>query len=187
MDLHREGDQRAFDLLVERHQDSIYSFMLNNVREGETAKDLAQEVFLRVFVKLSGFRGESLFRTWLFRVARNLVVDHYRQQKRVRELERHLWLTAERGEEVLSSPDDGSAPADMLDSLEAKETTQKVRRALRELPEKMRNAVILYDLEGLSCDEVARALGCPAGTVKSRLFNGRLRLRELLEPYMEEE
>jgi RNA polymerase sigma-70 factor (ECF subfamily) len=181
------GEQRAFEMLIERYQDNIYNFMLGNVGDEEAARDLAQEVFIRAFQNLPGFRMESLFKTWLFRIARNLYVDNYRRRKRRLEINGQPSGGSERRklEEDWFEGVRDESKADTLQGLIGEEVRIQVRSALQKLPEKTRNALILYDLEGFSCEEVARMTGCPVGTVKSRLFNGRLKLRELLRPYIE--
>jgi RNA polymerase sigma-70 factor (ECF subfamily) len=175
----------AFEILVERYQNKVYGFVLNNVGDEETARDLAQETFVRAYLKLPGFRRQSLFKTWLFRIARNLCIDHYRRRSRAAAGMPNPDSLPVSGQLDLpqSAPEDGKD--DGLSGLMAQELAQRVRAALQRLPEKMRSAVILYDLEGLSCQEVASALRCPLGTVKSRLFNARIRLRDILRSYVE--
>ena len=185
LQLHRRGDERAFDVLVGRYQDTIYNFMASNAGDEEVARDLAQEAFVRAFANLAGFRGDSLFKTWLFRIARNVAVDHYRRQRRRKEVQVQMGAGDDDAEEGVASLGRRGEAEDGLKGLIAKEMTEQVSRALQRLPEKMRIAIMLYDLEGFSCEEVAEVLGVPVGTVKSRLFNGRLRLRERLRPYME--
>lgn len=183
--IYQAGEKAAFEMLVERYQDSTYNYILNSVREEETAGDLTQEAFVRAFLKLPVFRGQSLFRTWLYRIARNLCVDNYRRQKKERKRRTYLGANEDGWEDSPGIVVRDERQKDALDGLISEETRREVRMALEMLPEKMRSALILYDLEGMSCEEIARIVGCPVGTVKSRLFNGRLRLREILRPYID--
>lgn len=180
----QEGDCEAFDEIVARYKDGIFNYVRRMVSNRDDADDLAQEVFVRALTGIKSFRRESNLRTWLYRIAMNLCVDRYRRAG----LERQLFTPPHQSRE----DDEGAAAQyDMPDSsrdpqrvFENTELRAEIEKALGRLPEKLRSAVLLFDIEGLSYEEIADAMGCPIGTVKSRIFNARMQLRELLRPYV---
>jgi len=174
----RGGDLRAFDALVERYKDSVYRFILHNVWKEDVAEDLAQETFVRAFQGLQRFRGSASFRTWLYRIALNLCIDHRRKLRASRGTHSSLQEAEAQLGPLLAPPDPDRA-------LSQEELADQVQRAIRSLPERLRNVTVLYDLEGMSYQEIARLEGCPLGTVKSRLFAARQELRRLLSPYVQ--
>ena len=165
-----DGDADAFEVLVRRYEQRIVSLAATLVGPGE-AEDVAQEVFVRVYRALPTFRGESTFRTWLYRIAMN-VGRSYRS---------HWW----RREAVWgdSGADETSAfdPEDSADFEAMWLTRDTIERALGMLPEELRVAVVLRDLHGLDYREIAETTGVPMGTVESRIFRARRRLRRVLE------
>ena len=180
----QEDDCEAFDEIVARYKDGIYNYIRRMISNRDDAEDLAQEVFVRAFGAIKSFRREANLRTWLYRIATNLCVDKYRRAA----LERQLIAPSQREQ----SGNGESRPVELPDSthdprrvFERTELQTEVHKALSRLPEKLRAAVLLYDLEGMSYDEIAETVGCPVGTVKSRLFNARVQLRHLLRPYVE--
>lgn len=182
----QEDDCEAFDEIVARYKDGIYNYIRRMISNPEDVEDLAQEVFVRAFASIKSFRREANLRTWLYRIATNLCIDRYRRSG----IEKQLMVPLE-----LGSSDDEAQPvrtADVPDSkydpqelCERKELQAEVQRALNNLPDKLRAAILLFDMEGMSYEEIAETLGCPVGTVKSRLFNARMQLRDMLRPYME--
>jgi RNA polymerase sigma-70 factor (ECF subfamily) len=147
------------------------------------AEDLTQEVFVRAYQSLRSFRHAAAVDTWLYRIATNLVIDRFRRRKRAPQ----QYVPLEEGGDPLTelpAVDRASNPAA---AAELTELQAQVQRAIASLPPKLRSAVVLHDLEGLSYEEVAVAVGCPVGTVKSRLFNGRSLLRRKLSGYVEAE
>ena len=173
------GDLAAFEPLVETYRQRVWRLAYQVVRDREEAWDVAQEAFVRAYQSLPEFRGQSVFYTWLFRIVVNLATDRLRQQRaRVR-----AWGGAPVAEEewVRTAADPGSPP-----DLEASRAQQRARigRALYSLPAHHRTIIILSDIEGLSYREIAQVLGCPIGTVMSRLYNARKRLRALLGPLL---
>jgi RNA polymerase sigma-70 factor, ECF subfamily len=162
------GSLEAFDELVRRHQAAIVG-MVRALTSGRTdAEDLAQDVFVRAWKSLRTFRGDSTFRTWLHRVAINVVRSAQRKQSRM------LRLFRSRAEDE----EDPATPALPIDAQLARR--QIVERALASLPDDLRVAVTLRDLQGLEYQEIAAMLDVPIGTVESRIFRGRQRLRPLL-------
>jgi RNA polymerase sigma-70 factor, ECF subfamily len=149
------------------------------------AEDLTQEVFIRAYQSLGRFRHQAAPDTWLYRIATNLVIDRFRRQKKA-----PRWVPFLKGEEdedeVLEIPST-SREGDPAAAVQLEELQWQVQRAIQSLPPKLRSVVVLYDLEGLSYEAVSEAVGCPVGTVKSRLFNARAALRRKLSPYLEAE
>lgn len=180
----QEDDCEAFDEIVARYKDGIYNYVRRMISNRDDVEDLAQEVFVRAFASMKSFRRESNLRTWLYRIATNLCIDRYRRAG----IEKQLIapLEHERGDGEASReidlPDDSHDPQC---AFERTELQIEVQKALFKLPEKLRAAIFLYDMEGMPYDQIAETLGCPIGTVKSRIFNGRMQLRYLLRSYIE--
>ena len=178
-------DAAAFDEIVALYKDGIYNYVWRMISNREDAEDLTQEVFVRAFGAIKKFRRESNLRTWLYRIATNLCVDKYRRAG----LEKQYFVPLERRQ----TDEDGDPVAfDLPDTtndpqrvFEQTELQAEIQKALVRLPEKLRSALLLFDLEGMSYDEIAEAVGCPVGTVKSRIFNARVQLRGLLRTYVE--
>ena len=176
----RQGDDAAFEALVKHHQSRIYNHVARMVQDPSEAEDLAQETFVRVYQALPHFRGEASFQTWLYRIASNLAIDASRRRKR------RQWQTVSLDEPL--DEEDSPLLRDVADggcrtpgeSVESSALHDQVWSAIAELSEKLRPVVVLYDLQGLSYEEIAGVLGCPLGTVKSRLFNARCQLRDKL-------
>lgn len=162
-----QRDPQAFSQLVERYQHKIYSFTYHMVGRREDAEDLAQEVFLRAFAALSRFRPGAPFSPWLYKIAANLCINHLKRRRK------DSLLDSDRPDESLL----GSPPA----YVEDKEERIAVGQALVALPEEYRAVVLLRHGSGLSYEEIAQALDLPLGTVKTRLFRAREKLRERLK------
>lgn len=173
----RRGDQRAFGALVHRHKDRLYNLAYRYLGNREDALDLCQEVFIRAYRGLDGFQGTSQVYTWLHTIAVNLARNRLRDQSRKgRDQGISLdALTAAGGGEA--HPAAGPGPCSEAQSHELEEILQQ---CLGELPEACRLAFVLRTVEGLSYEEIAKALDCPKGTVKSRLNQARTLLRERL-------
>lgn len=177
------GDTQSFETLVRRYQSRVYNQVCRMVRDREDAADLTQEVFLKVYGSLNRFRGQASFQTWLYRVTMNLCVDRHRRGQRAPQIAASL--------DAPMDTDDGEVDRDVADwndnpegDLLTVELKHKVREAVLQLSDKLRAVVVLHDLQGCSYEEIAAALDIPLGTVKSRLFNARAALRELLEAYV---
>ena len=183
----RKGDLRAFEALVAKYQDRVYTLLLRMVNRPAEAEELAQETFLKALEKLSLFRGASGFYTWLFRIAANLAISHRRRGQRVRF-------------RPLDGPDDGDvSQADALTAATAElrnappeaaamaeETKERVTEALEELDDDYRLVVVLRDVEDMDYGQIADMLEVPVGTVKSRLHRARMILKEKLSDLVEE-
>jgi RNA polymerase sigma-70 factor (ECF subfamily) len=163
------GDRAAFAALVERHERRVYNLALRMTGREEDARDATQDAFLTVLRKLSSFRGESAFTTWLHRVAVNACYDLLRKRQRQPLLERG-------GAEDRPAAE----PPPVPDHADASDLSIDVQRALLEVPQDFRVVMILHDLRDLPQEEVAQILGVPVGTVKSRLHRGRIALARAL-------
>lgn len=181
----QSDDCKAFDEIVTRYKDGVYNYIWRMISSREDAEDLTQEVFVRAFRAIKSFRRESNLRTWLYRIATNLCVDRYRRVG----LQKQLIVPLEQNQRY----DDGEpVTLDLPDSTydphrvyEHTELHAEIHKALARLPGKLRSAVLLFDLEGMTYEEIAESVGCPVGTVKSRIFNARVQLRGLLGSYVE--
>jgi RNA polymerase sigma-70 factor (ECF subfamily) len=168
------GDRDAFAQLLERYEKPVYHHALRMVGNPEDAADLTQEVFLKVWQGLPAFQGDSAFSTWLYRVTGNVCIDFHRREKK-----RRGDLSLEGGEGALSAalPDPAPSPHG---ALEAKERSQSLEDGLAQLSDEHRQVLILREINGLSYEEIAQALGLSPGTVKSRIARARLSLAKFL-------
>lgn len=174
------GDMDAFAILVERYQNRIYSAVLNYVYNTDDAVDITQEAFVRAYTKLRSFTSGSTFYTWLYRIAINAAIDFLRKRKSKPLDSLDDPRFAELGFEPVA-PDGSSSPEKLA---VRGEQSRIMRAAISSLSDKLRMAVVLHDVEGLSQEEVAEILQIPVGTVKSRISRGRAELRQLLSDYV---
>jgi len=175
------GSGTAFDWLVTHYSGSVYSLVAGMVSESCDAADITQDVFLKAFRGIRGFRRGSSLKTWLYRIAIREALNH----------RRWLWRHHRQQASIDGEPVEGHAAVELEDECKnpfeeaaSHEVQQAVHQGLREVPEVFRSAVILRDLEGMSYEEVAEVLGVSVGTVKSRILRGRRLLREILEPLL---
>jgi RNA polymerase sigma-70 factor (ECF subfamily) len=157
----RRGDRWAFEQLMDRHQHRLFTLAARTLGSVDDAADAVQEAFIRAWLGLPRFRGGALFSTWLYRIALNAAHDQ-RAKRRTEPL------------------DETREPADPQDAFLASELSTALQRALDELEDDYRVAVVLYDVLGCSYGEISELTNVPEGTVKSRIFRGRSRLAELL-------
>ena len=181
----KAGDVKAFEMLVVKYQRRIERLIGRMVRDVDLVPDIAQETFIRAYRAIPQFRGDSAFYTWLYRIAVNTA------KKALMELKRDPLVTesarASRDEDddnprVENEPSDAATPDAVLAS---KQIASAVNFAIEALSEDLRQAITLREIEGLSYEEIAEAMNCPIGTVRSRIFRAReaiaLRLRPLLD------
>lgn len=166
----QKGDKRAFDLLVLKYQRRIMRLLAHMVRDTDEIEDLAQETFIKAYRAINQFRGDSAFYTWLYRIAintaRNWQARQYRQPQTVEPFENEEGETFEQVENLT----DISTPASILFS---KQVAQTIQDTLKVLPKELRTALELREVEGMTYEEIAQAMGCPIGTVRSRIFRAR--------------
>ena len=181
------GDPSAFRLLVERHQRRAFSIALGLVRDEQDAREVVQEAFLRVHKGLATFEGGSSFFTWLYRIVTNLAIDLVRKPgRRDAELADDHALSDDdaSGDLALVSRIDGSDP---LDVVRRREIAGRIHAALEALPPYHRGVILMREVEGMSYEEMAEAMGVSKGTIMSRLFHARQKLqRALADCYAEE-
>ncbi len=177
------NDRAAFNEIVLRYKSKVFNFIHRMIPSIQDAEDLTQETFVRAYMSIRSFQSRASLNTWLFRIATNLCIDYSRRSRKSQGLVTSL----------SQDPDDGDAESekeiadhdyDPQRLLLNKELGAQLEKALRDLPEKLRAVVLLYDVEGLPYDEIAAIAECPLGTVKSRLFNARAALRDKLAPYL---
>lgn len=177
----KAGDAAAFEALVDRYSGDLYALLYRLTQNAEEARDLTQDTFLRVIRSIGGFRGQSELRTWLYRIAVNESRNRYRWWKR-RRRDSTISLDATIGDSDTAIHETLSGPsADPEQETLSHEREYALKAALLELPEVYREAVVLCDIEGLTYEETAAALGIGLGTVKSRISRGREELRRRLQ------
>lgn len=169
-----DGDIAAFEALVQRHQTRLVGYLRGLTNSESDAEDLAQDAFLRAYRSLKGFRGTSSFKTWLYQIATN-VFRTWLEKKRT-----HGGLSAVSLDAPVPGTEDPMDPAGETNPEARHVDRDAIDRALAQLPPDQREAVLLRDVEGFDYREIAEQLDVPLGTVESRIFRGRQRLRELL-------
>ena len=178
----QRGDKRAFDLLVLKYQGRVASLIGRYVRDAAEVADVSQEAFIRAYRALPTFRGDSAFYTWLYRIAINTARNHLAAQER-RPPATDVDASEAEQLDLGARLKDNTTPESLL--LQA-EIARTIEAALADLPEDLRTAITLREIEGLSYEEIAKAMDCPIGTVRSRIFRAResidSRLKPLLEP-----
>jgi RNA polymerase sigma-70 factor (ECF subfamily) len=178
------GDQKAFELLVIKYQRRIQRLIGRMVRDVDLVEDIAQETFIRAYRALAQFRGEAQFYTWLYRIAVNTA------KKALMDLKRNPTISEN---SFKSDDDDETSPLENeLTSSEtpdavlaSKEIAQIINAALEALPEELRQAITLREIEGLSYEEISEAMNCPIGTVRSRIFRAREAISQKVKPLLE--
>jgi RNA polymerase sigma-70 factor, ECF subfamily len=178
----KTGDTRAFELLVERHERRIFSLAQRMTRNREDAEDVVQQSFQKAFIHLKKFQGESLFSTWLTRIAINEALMLLRRKRGSREVPISESTTEDETALPLDFPDSGPNPED---SCLQREQERILSAAVNELTPGMREAIELRELGELSTGETAQVMGLSVGAVKARVFHGRRKLRKALKRYVE--
>lgn len=179
-----DGDIAAFEKLVSRYQNKIIGYV-GRMTDGdrEEAEDITQETFIKAYRSLDSFRGQASFSTWLYKIATNLCIDRARTKKRRPQQAYSLDEPVDKDEEKggREIPDNRYEPGK---GVERDEMRALVRETVAEMPEKMRQVLIMCDLQGMPYEDISRILDVPLGTVKSRLFHARADLARRLRPYM---
>lgn len=176
----RLGDKQAFDMLVQKYQFKILKLVSRYVRDPSEALDVTQESFIKAYRAINRFRGESAFYTWLYRIAINTAKNHVVSQSR-RMIEMNIEIVDMDQSLVKCNLNDYCTPEKTIQEDEIEDVISKV---IQHLPEELKTAVTLRDIEGKSYEEIADIMSCPVGTVRSRIFRAReaieKRLRDLL-------
>lgn len=179
---YRDGDVRAFELLVTRHRKAVYNFIVRFVRDPAQAEDVLQETFLRIVKSADAYEKQAKFTTWMYTIARNLCVDASRRGKH-------------RKAASLDAPVNGEADAPALIERVAdagatidrqaigRQMAERMQQAIAELPDEQREIFLLREVNDLQFNEIAEIVGCPENTVKSRMRYALEKLREALEEY----
>ena len=165
----QKGDKGAFDLLVLKYQHKIVNLVMRYVRDPELALDITQEAFIKAYRAIPRFRGDSAFYTWMYRIAVNTAKNHLAAQRR-RPMDVDLDLQDPEQYDLHAKLRETDTPEGVTLGKELKEI---VERAIAALPEDLRTAIILRELEGMSYEEIAQTMECPVGTVRSRIFRAR--------------
>ena len=177
----QQGDKSAYDLLVVKYQHKIIQLVNRYVKDPSEAQDVAQEAFLKAYRALGNFRGESAFYTWLYRIAINTAKNYLMSRSR-RSVDTQVDL--QDAEEIEKAPQ-----LQGIDTPEShllnEEIVDTIKSAIAKLPEEMRIAIMLREFEGMSYEEIAEAMDCPVGTVRSRIFRAREAIDNKLNPLLD--
>lgn len=182
VDRAQRGDKKAFELLVAKYQRKLARLLSRFIRDQAEVEDVAQEAFIKAYRALPSFRGESAFYTWLYRIgintAKNYLVAIGRRAPTTTEFDSEDAENFEDGEQLR----DVNTPENELMS---KQIAQTVNDTMEALPEELRTAIVLREIDGLSYEEIATVMNCPIGTVRSRIFRARETIAERLRPLLE--
>ena len=167
----QRGDKQAFDLLVIKYQRRLVRLLSQFIRDSAEVEDIAQETFIKAYKSLSSFRGDSAFYTWLYRIGINAAKNFLVAQKRRASNTSNSFdiEDAENFEEGSQLRELATPESELI----SKQIAQTVNQALNELPEELRTAITLREIEGLSYEEIASVMNCPTGTIRSRIFRAR--------------
>ncbi len=179
------GDQRAFELLVLKYQRRIQRLIGRMVRDVDLVEDIAQETFLRAYRALHQFRGEAQFYTWLYRIAVNTAKKSLGDLRRDPVISEGALRPSDDEDETYAAQNEPTTSETPYTVLAAKEIAAAVNAAVDALPEDLRQAVTLREIEGMSYEEIAELMNCPIGTVRSRIFRAREAISARVRPMLE--
>jgi RNA polymerase sigma-70 factor (ECF subfamily) len=179
----KQGKMAAFELLVNRYQQRVGNVISKFVKDRHEIQDVAQEVFIKVFRALPNFRGDSSFYTWIYRIAVNTSKNHLvSKSRRIQNTQ----VEFEDAESFGSNEDFRNL--DTPDAVYSRgELEQAMSKAIAQLPEDLKTAIVLREIDGMSYDEIALEMDCPIGTVRSRIFRARDAIDQALRPLLEDE
>ena len=178
----QRGDKRAFELLVVKYQRKLARLLSRFIRDSAEVEDVTQEAFIKAYRALPSFRGDRAFYTWLYRIGINTAKNY------LVALGRRAPTTTEFDSEEAENFDDGDQLRDVNtpeNELVSKQIAKTVNETMDALPEELRTAIVLREIDGLSYDEIATVMNCPIGTVRSRIFRARDTIAERLRPLLE--
>lgn len=181
------GDQAAFELLVIKYQRRIQRLIGRMVRDVDLVEDIAQETFIRAYRALHQFRGDAQFYTWLYRIAVNTAKKFLLDLKRDITVSEASFKLSEDGDETSAARNEPTTDETPESVLAAKEIGQAVNAALESLPHELKTALTLRELEGMSYEDIAEAMGCPVGTVRSRIFRAREAISAKVKPMLDKQ
>jgi RNA polymerase sigma-70 factor (ECF subfamily) len=176
----KKGDKKAFDLLVLKYQQKIANIISRYIHDHSEVLDVSQETFIKAYRALPKFRGDSAFYTWLYRIATNTAKNHLAAKGRRPPMDDVEAMTAEQMDSGMRLRD-YATPENIAMQEEVAST---IRQAVDDLPEDLRMAITLRELEGLSYEDIAQAMDCPIGTVRSRIFRARDAIDKKLKPLL---
>jgi len=177
----QKGDKAAFDLLVRKYQHKVAKLVARFVRDRSEVDDVTQEAFIKAYRAIGGFRGESAFYTWLYRIAVNTAKNYLDSLGR-RPPNSDVEVE---GAELIASGEGLRDQATPERALLTDEIAATVNRVVESLPEDLRTAIVLREIDGLSYEEIAQVMDCPIGTVRSRIFRAREAIDDRLRPLLE--
>jgi len=176
----QHGDKKAFDVLVRKYQQKIVKLISRYIRDQDEVLDVAQETFIKAYRALAKFRGDSAFYTWLYRIAINTAKNYLVAQSR-----RPPDTDIDAADAVQFDGDSKLRETDLPEELVHRDEVERViYETIEELPQDLRTAITLRELEGLSYEEIAQAMDCPIGTVRSRIFRAREAIETKLKPLL---
>jgi len=174
----QSGDVAAFEQLVESYQQSVFNIAYRTIGNYDDAADMAQEAFVKVFLKLSEFKEGSKFSTWIYRITTNVCLDEFRRRKKRPSVSMSTNIETEDGDIVREIEDESS---NIEANYEREEQLKIVNRAIAKLPENQRAVIVMRDINEMSYDDISAVLKCSVGTVKSRISRARDALHEILK------
>jgi len=178
----QRGDQRAFGLLVAKYQRKLARLLSRMIRDAAEVEDVTQEAFIKAYRALGNFRGESAFYTWLYRIGINTAKNHLVAQGRRAPTTTEVEAEDAEGFDDAGLLRDEDTPERLL---QTKQIAETVNTAMEALPEDLRTAIVLREIDGLSYDEIAEVMNCPIGTVRSRIFRAREAISAKLKPMLD--
>jgi len=177
----RQGDKRAFEMLVEKYQRRLLRLLSRMVKNAEEVEDIAQETFIKAYRALPNFRGDAAFYTWLYRIGVNTAKNYLAGRKKT------MPTLSDQAMGDDDEPDERLVVQDLNTpgtALMSKQIALAVNEAVDALPEELRSAITLREMEGLSYEEIAESMNCPIGTVRSRIFRAREAIAAKLRPML---
>ena len=177
----QRGDKQAFDLLVLKYQRKIMRLLSRMIRDPGEIEDVAQEAFIKAYRALPQFRGESAFYTWLYRIAINTARNWLAQNNR-----RPSTPSAQENEdgETFDATDNLTDSSNPESEMASRQIADTVNKAMNDLPEDLRNAIVMREIDGMSYEDIAESMNCPIGTVRSRIFRAREAIATRLRPLL---